>query len=144
MMWRRAGVIVLMLLWAAGARAGVSSSIALSPASKTAAVLLCYDLDAGLLAGCACLRGNRGFWDLPVEKRADVASGQPTPHRHNDETWIGPHYQVDYGGYGFNDPAMAGKDDLGQVNYLKFGPYGRLKLPNQPEPIVFHVWRLQR
>ncbi len=33
----------------------------------------------------------------------------------------------------FNDPALAGRAPLGQVDYLKFGPYGRLSVPNLPE-----------
>ena len=41
-------------------------------------------------------------------------------------------YQIDVDIYNFNDPALAGKAHLGQVNYLKFGPYGRLTVPNQP------------
>ncbi len=42
-------------------------------------------------------------------------------------------YQIDVDIYNFNDPALVGKAHLGQVNYLKFGPYGRLNVPNQPE-----------
>jgi hypothetical protein len=42
-------------------------------------------------------------------------------------------YQIDLDAYNFNDPAFNGKADLGQVNYLKFGPYGRLNVPNMPE-----------
>jgi pimeloyl-ACP methyl ester carboxylesterase len=42
-------------------------------------------------------------------------------------------YQLDVDLYNFNDPAFAGRGDLGQVNYLKFGPYGRLAVPNMPE-----------
>jgi len=42
-------------------------------------------------------------------------------------------YQIDLDVYNFNDRAFEGKADLGQVNYLKFGPYGRLTVPNMPE-----------
>jgi hypothetical protein len=49
-------------------------------------------------------------------------------------------YQLDVDMHNFNDPALAGKDqpvptinnNLGQVNYRKFGPYGRLNVPNLP------------
>ena len=41
--------------------------------------------------------------------------------------------QIDVDVYNFNDPAFEGKNDLGQVNYLKFGPYGRLNVPNLPQ-----------
>ncbi len=48
-----------------------------------------------------------------------------------DPEWT--NYQIDLDIYNFNDPAFSGKGDLGQVNYLKFGPYGRVTVPNLPE-----------
>lgn len=42
-------------------------------------------------------------------------------------------YQIDVDLYNFNDPAFEGKGHLGQVNYLKFGSYGRVHVPNSPE-----------
>jgi hypothetical protein len=42
-------------------------------------------------------------------------------------------YQIDLDMYNFNDPAFEGRGDLGQVNYQKFGPYGRVTVPNFPE-----------
>lgn len=42
-------------------------------------------------------------------------------------------YQIDVDVYNLNDEAFEGRADLGQVNYLKFGPYGRVYVPNFPE-----------
>lgn len=42
-------------------------------------------------------------------------------------------YQLDLDTYNFDDPALQGRADLGQVNYLKFGPYGRLQVPDLPK-----------
>ena len=42
-------------------------------------------------------------------------------------------YQIEADVYNFNDPAFENRGGIGQVNYLKFGPYGRLNVPNLPE-----------
>ncbi|MBN1422578.1 MAG: prolyl oligopeptidase family serine peptidase [Planctomycetes bacterium] len=42
-------------------------------------------------------------------------------------------YELDLDVYTFDDHRLEGRADLGQVNYLKFGPYGRLAVPNLPE-----------
>ena len=81
-------------------------------------------IEFGVVNGRLRLRGGR-YWLHLV-----AVAGDPE--------WTD--YQLDVDMYNFNDPALAGKgepvptlnNNLGQVNYRKFGPYGRLNVPNLP------------
>jgi hypothetical protein len=81
-------------------------------------------IEFGVVNGRLRLRGGR-YWLHLI-----AVAGDPE--------WTD--YQVDVDMYNFNDPALEGKtgtgpdvkDNLGQVNYRKFGPYGRLNVPNLP------------
>ena len=74
-------------------------------------------IEIGIVNGRLRLRGGH-YW-----MHAVAVAGDPE--------WTD--YQLDMDVYNFNDPGLEGKNDLGQVNYLKFGPYGRLNVPNMPE-----------